>query len=121
MSEEELIAEAQSMNGWQQHKFMLLVAATIVIALILVLISLRLYHTSGAVQLDLSRPEYQSIRSQTTDTSDYDGFASSGTIDRAALDEFRKLYGEQLKEVTTVDSFGGDVLSDAALGLEYVR
>jgi len=117
MSEEELIAEAQSMTRWQQHKFMVLVGATILTALFLVGISLRLYTTSGAMQLDLSRPGYQSIRDQASSSSDFTGFSSTGEIDKKALDEFRSLYDEQLKEATAVESFGGDVMSDAALGI----
>lgn len=117
MSEEELIAEAQSMTKWQQHKFMVLVGATIAISLVLVVISLGLYNSSGAVQLDLSRPGYQSVRGQTHTVDDFVGFAPSGAIDKEALEEFRKLYDEQLKEATAIESFGGDVLSDSSLGL----
>ena len=117
MSEEELIGEAEHLSGWQQHKFMVLVGATITLSLVLVALSLWLYNSSGAAQLDLSRPGYQSVRDQVDHGSDFTGFPSSGTIDQEALDEFRKLYEEQLKEATTVDSFGGKVMSDEALGI----
>lgn len=120
MREEELIAEAAHLNAWQQHKFMVLVGLTIVISLGLVTISLWLYNSSGAAQLDLSRPGYQSVRNQANLNSAFTEFPSSGTIDEQALDEFRTLYNEQLKEATTVESFGGDVMSDAALGIDVV-
>lgn len=118
MSEEDLIAEAKLLTGWQQHKFMVLVGATIIISLVLVAISLWLYNSSGAMQLDLSRPGYQSVRDQANDTRNFVGFSSSGAIDKQALDEFRKLYNEELKEATAIESFGGDVLSDSSLGLD---
>lgn len=117
MSEEELVAEAQFMSRWQQHKFMLLVGITIVVAFILVVISLWLYNSSGAAQLDLSRPGYQSVRDKVNHDKTFAGFSSSGPIDRSALDEFRRMYDEQLKEATTVESFGGDVMSDESLGI----
>ena len=117
MSEEELITEGERLNGWQQHRFMVLVGFTITLALLLVALSLWLYNISGAAQLDLSRPGYQSVRDQVNHDSDFTGYPSSGTIDKEALDEFRKLYDEQLKEATTVDSFGGTVMSDEALGI----
>ena len=118
MSEEDLIAEAKLLTRWQQHKFMVLVGITIILSLVLVAISLWLYSSSGAMQLDLSRPGYQSVRNQANDTRNFVGFSSSGPIDQEALDEFRKLYSEELKEATAIESFGGDVLSDSSLGLD---
>lgn len=118
MSEEELMIEAKELNRWQQHKFMVLVGLTIAIALILVSISLNLYKSSGAAQLDLSRPGYESARSEASQTSDFTGYPSSGPLDKDALDSFRALYDERLKEATAVDSFGGDVMSDATLDID---
>lgn len=117
MSEEELVVEAKQLSGWRQHKFMALVGFTIVVSLGLVAISLRLYNSSGAAQLDLSRPGYQSVRDQANHSSDFTGFPSTGELDAEAIDEFRRLYDEQLKEVTAHESFGGEVLSDEALGI----
>lgn len=117
MSEEEFFAGAEQLIGWRQHKFMVLVGLTIVLSLMLVMLSLWLYKTSGAAQLDLSRPGYESVRSQANQSSDFTGFPSSGAIDKESLDEFRQLYDKQLKEATAVESFGGDVMSDAALGI----
>jgi hypothetical protein len=118
MSEEELLVEAKELSQWQQHKFMVLVAATIAVSLLLVVVALWLYNTSGAAQLDLSRPGYQSVRDKVEHSNDFDGFSFSGTIDEEALSEFRDLYDKQLKEATTVESFGGDVMDDDSLGID---
>lgn len=118
MSEEELAIEAKHMGSWEQHKFMVLVALTIVISLLLVTISLWLYNSSGAAQLDLSRPGYEAAREQASNANDVTGFSSSGVIDGSAVKEFRRLYDEQLTEVTAHNSFGGDVLSDEALRID---
>jgi len=118
VTEEELIAEARHLNKWQQHKFMVLIGVTILLSIILVSASLWLYNSSGAAQLDLSRPGYQSVRDQVTKSNDFTGFSSSGSIDKDTLEEFRKLYDEKLKEATAVQSFGGDVMSDEAIGIE---
>lgn len=118
MTEEELVADAEVLSRWEQHKFMVLVGLTIIIALILVMISLRLYDSSGVAQLDLSRPDYKSVREQASRTVDFTGFSSTGPIDKEVLDNFRALYDEQVKKATAVDSYGGDVMSDAALGLD---
>lgn len=118
MTEEELLVEAKELTRWQQHKFMVLVGITIVISLALVSASLRLYKTSGAAQLDLSRPEYESVRKQASHADDFNGFPSSGPLDAEAFGTFRSLYDDQMKKATAVDSFGGEVMSDSALGID---
>lgn len=117
MNEENRIAEAPRLRDWRQHKFMLLVGLTIFVSLVLVVISLQLYNSSGAAQLDLSRPGYKDVRDKANHSGEFAGFPASGPIDKEALDEFRKLYDEKLEEATEIDSFGGDVLSDRALGI----
>lgn len=117
MTENELVGGVRVLNRWERHKFMMLVGLTIIIALFLVVVSLQLYNSSGAAQLDLSRPGYQSIREKAGRTVDFTGFPSTGPLDKKALEGFRSLYDTQVKEATTVDSFGGDVMSDTALNL----
>ncbi len=117
MIEDELIADARVLSRWERHKFMVLVGLTIIISLFLVMVSLRLYGSSGAAQLDLSRPGYQSVREQASRPVDFTSFPSTGPLNKEALDKFRILYDEQVKEATAVDSYGGDVMSDTALGL----
>ncbi len=117
MTEDEFIADARVLSRWEKHKFMVLVGFTIIIALFLVMVSLRLYSSSGAAQLDLSRPGYKSVREQAGRPVDFTSFPSTGQLNKEALDSFRSLYDEQVKEATAVDSYGGDVMSDATLGL----
>lgn len=120
MTEEQIVAEAEKLSIWQRHKFMMLVVGTILIALGLVIISMRLYVSSGAIQLDLSRPGYmEGLEDEDIATvRDFEDFPSSGEITKESLDEFRVLYDERLEEATVVDSFGGDVMSDEALGID---
>lgn len=118
MIEEELVAEAHKLSRWERHKFMLLVGLTIVISLFLVWIALGLYNSSGAAQLDLSRPGYKSVQSQVTKDDTFSGYPSTGTMDKAALDQFRGLYTTRAAQATGLDSFGGSVMSDQALGID---
>lgn len=97
---------------------MVLVTGTIIISLFLVAISLWLYNTSGAAQLDLSRPGYKSVRSQVTYDDTFTGFPSSGPLDDQALEKFRELYNNQIKEIKAIKGFSGDVLSNSVLGIE---
>jgi hypothetical protein len=102
----------------QQYRFLAMMIGAIAIAMFLVGVAMALYNTSGAAQLDLSRPGYQSVRDQVMSTDTFDSFPSSGPIDKATLEQFRQLYDEQAKQATSVDAFGGDVMSDKALSID---
>jgi hypothetical protein len=118
MTEDQLIADARTLGPWQRHRFIVLIGATIVVSLFLVGVALALYASSGAAQLDLSRPGYVSVRDKAVQTDDFEGFPTSGPIDKDTLKQFRSLYEKQSKEATNVDSFGGDVMSDKALSID---
>lgn len=102
----------------KKHQFLLMVCGSIVIAIMLVLMSMALYVSSGASQLDLSRPGYESLREQVRGDETFKGFSASGAIDEAALKEFDKLYAEKLQETQAVDAFGKDVLSPESLEID---
>jgi hypothetical protein len=105
VSIEELRSDAARMTAWRQHRFLLLIAGVIMISFLMVLIGMYLYNTSGAAQVDLSRPGYQSIqREASRDTTD-DSFASTGKLDKDAFDSFDKMYANHARQVVGVDSF----------------
>lgn len=117
MSIEELRHDTVVMTRWERHRFFLLVAGVIAVALFLVSVALSLYNSSGAAQLDLSRPGYQAVRNQAKRDTSTASFSSTGDLDKEALDQFSKLYGEQSGKVTSVDSFDASALSEDALQL----
>lgn len=103
---------------WGEHKFLILVAATIVMAMVLVGIAMGMYASSGAAQLDLSRPNYKAVREQADRSETLSAFPATGKITKESLDQFRQLYDEQSKRVMNYDSFGGDPLSDHTLSID---
>lgn len=116
MNEDKLVTTLEGpLSRWAQHRFMLLVGLTILASLFLVGVALALYASSGAEQLDLSRPGYVLVRQQAIQSDQFDGFSANGTIDKAALNQFRQLYTQQANKVTSVDSFTGNAMSDQAL------
>lgn len=123
MSEEELMVAARDRQTtpWERHRFATMIAGSITIAVVLVAVAMALYSSSGAAQLDLSRPGYVSVREKITQSNQFEGFSASGEVDKEALDQFRKMYDEQARAATTVESFGGDVLSDEALSIDNVQ
>ena len=118
MSEDQQLAEESVLTKWQQHRFLMLIILTIAIAIFLVGIALALYNSSGAAQLDLSGPRFQSVQKQAAQGDDFNGFPSSGELDQGAFNQFRTEYDKQTKKVTDVDSFSGDVMSDQALSID---
>lgn len=103
---------------WGMHRYMLMLIAAISIGLTLVIISLNLYISSGTIQLDLSRPGYQSVSSQTDSSNlQVEKFPESGSLDAASLLEFQTLISTQATKSKAVDAFGGDPLDPNALGV----
>lgn len=102
---------------WYRMRVVLLVGGSIVIAIILVMVSMALYASSGAAQLDLSRPGYQAVQDQVEQADRFKSFPASGSVDDKTIEQFKKLYEEQVLQVTSVDAFNPDVLGEQALGI----
>jgi hypothetical protein len=103
-----------------KHRFFLMIMLAIIISLILVTASLALYNSSGAAQLDLSRPGYKDVRAQVVNNDDFQNYSSTGPINQTTITEFETLYEQQAAKIESVDAFGGDPLSPDALGLNVV-
>ena len=100
---------------WEQHRFLLLIAATIVISIVLVSISLFIYNVSGSAQLDLSRPGYQSVSDKVDRSDAVTEYSSFGPLNKTTINEFTKLYDEQASKAKAVDAFNGDPLNPEVL------
>lgn len=119
MIEEPIMEPTKASGGfWQHHRFLLMIGSSVAVALFLVGAALALYASSGTAQLDLSRPGYQSVREQAVHSDTFDGFPASGGLDKAALDQFQALYDDRANQATSVESFGGDVLSNESLSID---
>jgi hypothetical protein len=112
----ETTVEARSFIG--KHSFLLFITISILISAVVVYISMQMYNSSGAAQLDLSRPGYVSVRSQ-VDTSDGDlqTYPSNGAMNKGVINDFKSSFNKQAKKIEAVDAFGGDPLDPAALGI----
>lgn len=114
--DEQIEVALEDLSFWDKHRFLLLIALTVSIALVLVGISMALYASSGTAQLDLSRPGYRSVSSQAVNTdSDFENYAIFGQIDKSALAEFNALYQKQAVKAKAVDAFSGDPLDPDVL------
>lgn len=108
----------RKLSFWDQHRYLLLIAVSITVAMFLVGVSMALYASSGAAQLDLSRPGYSAVTSQALKNDNgFENYSNSGDINKASIDEFRTLYDRQATKAKAVDAFRGDPLDPAALEL----
>ena len=68
---------------WRKNQLVVFVSGSIVVALILVVVSMALYASSGAAQLDLSRPGYQSVQDKVDRTDTFQSFSANGPVNSA--------------------------------------
>lgn len=124
MTEEQLSAAAAEAAAadvipWYRQKFVVLIMGATTLALVLTGISLYLYSTSIAAQLDLSQPGYESVRAEVED-SNIRSFDPSGVITGDTIDQFEALYEEQIAK-TKSNQFSSNALTNKALGLSSIR
>ncbi|HUC96304.1 MAG TPA: hypothetical protein VMR16_01425 [Candidatus Saccharimonadales bacterium] len=104
-----------------KRRFLLFVFASILVASILVAISMEMYNSSGAAQLDLSRPGYVSVRSQAVTNDDgFQKYSATGPINQTTISDFKSIYKQQSQKTKAVDAFSGDPLNPDALGISDV-
>lgn len=87
-------------------------------ALLLTTVSMALYFASGTAKLDLSRPGYETARTQInrTDGSNQN-FSSNGELDGAVIKDFLKKYDRESKDLQQCSSFNENILDDTQLGI----
>lgn len=103
--------QSDELSFWDRHRFSLLLILTILIAISLTVVSMTIYTISGATQLDLSRPGYQSVSDKVDTETKIDTYSASGSVNTDSIREFMKLYDEQANKAKAVDAFNGDPLN----------
>ena len=103
------------------RKLIILGIASALIALATTGISLAIYHNSGDIYLDRSRPGFlpdeEEIEDNKTEEDDYT-FEKSGAITKEVLDEYIEKIEEQIKEIDDYKLlFDNTSLSDEKLGI----
>jgi hypothetical protein len=100
------------------HQWPAFIAAVMVIAATMTIVSLWLYHISGAAKLDLSRPGYEKVRENVKDDSDSTKpFSPIGSLNNAAVSDFRARYENIKTRLDQMNNYGDTAMSDENLGL----
>lgn len=105
----------EQLSFWDEHRFMLLIIATLIIATILVVVSIVIYKVSGSAQLDLSRPGYQSVSNKVDRTDPVTDYSAFGPVNKSTVKDFTTVYDQQASKAKAVDAFNGDPLNPDVL------
>ena len=108
-------AALAELSFWDRHRLSLLLIITVLIALVMTVISVVIYNSTGAAQLDLSRPGYLSVSDKVEKTDEIDTYSASGPVNKDTIQEFVKLYDAQASKAKAVDAFNGDPLNPEVL------
>lgn len=104
------------------RNLVILGAASIMVAVATTSVSLAIYHNSGDIYLDRSRPGFLPDEEEIDEDEDkveqvYD-FASDGSVTAEGLEEYLKNLGLEIDAVDSYEKpFGAEVLSDEHLGI----
>lgn len=105
----------ESLSFWDRHRLSLLLIITIIITIFMTSLSIFIYNSSGAAQLDLSRPGYRSVSDKVEVTDNIDTYSSVGAVNKDSIQEFMKMYDAQASKAKAVDAFNGDPLNPEVL------
>ena len=101
----------------QRHRLVYAVSAAIGMALLLSAVSMSLYISSGASQLDLSRPGYEKARTEIDESKSEARFEATGPMNASVIDEFQKLFTGHRDKMNALDDFDSTALDDTQLRL----
>lgn len=99
------------------YKFVLMVIAAMIVTIVLCGTSIYIYVSTGAINIDLSRPGYEQNREDTIYEEDSTSFSSSGPINSDAMEDFYQRLDRLQDELNGMNSFSSDIMTDEALGL----
>jgi hypothetical protein len=99
----------------QRHRIIYGVIVALLIALMLTVVSMALYVSSGASRLDLSRPGYESLRSDVQQGPQEDVFSSTGPLNSDVAQDFQTRFNHHRETLSKLDTFGTNALDDDQL------
>ena len=107
--------EVQEESRWSHYRLQIMVASAIIVALIMTVVSMAIYNWSGAAQLDLSRPGYESVSDQVDKETSIAEYSANGPLTEETIQEFIELYSQQAEKATAADAFNGVPLNSEFL------
>lgn len=100
------------------HQLVIGIVGVLFVALILTVISVSIYITSGASRLDLSRPGYEQVRAQVSAPEPTEKFSSDGPINADVMESFNKRLDKELRDIQKAETFQDATLENEQLQLQ---
>ena len=101
-----------------RHRLPFAIGGALLISILMTVISMSLYFTSGASRLDFSRPGYEQAREQVKDEKPSQNFNPTGPLNRSVLAEFQKLFDEERATLKSIGNYKDKSMTDESLQLD---
>lgn len=98
-----------------RHRIVYGIIAALLIAALLTAVSMALYVSSGASRLDLSRPGYERVRSETQREEREATFSSTGPMNSKVAEDFQARFNKHRDTLSKLDTYGTNALDDTEL------
>lgn len=114
---DDLKNDAELLSKWQHSKLYVLLVGVIFVSLILVTVAMNIYNSSGASQIDMSRPGFSSVQKAVKDDNNTTSFPASGQFDQQSFKDFYKMYDERVKALESINAYNPAAVQDDAYNL----
>lgn len=114
---DDLKNDAELLSKWQHSKLYVLLVGVIFVSLILVTVAMNIYNSSGASQIDMSRPGFSSVQKAVKDDNNTTSFPASGQFDQQSFKDFYKMYDERVKALQSINAYNPAAVQDDAYNL----
>jgi len=101
----------------ERHRIIYGVIGALLISVLLTMISMALYISSGASRLDLSRPGYEKVRIE-VQHGDEEQFSSTGPMNSAVAEEFQVKLDKHRATLDKLGRFDSTALDDDQLRIK---
>ena len=98
-----------------RHRIEYGIVAALLISMLLTAISMALYVSSGASRLDLSRPGYERVRSETQREEEETTFSATGPMNSSVAEDFQARFTKHRDTLSKLDGYGTNALDDTEL------
>lgn len=100
---------------FDHRRIILVILFSILIALAMTAVSLRLYDMDYVSRLDVSLPSREDLRTKTSTGDNTDKFDSIGPLDAQTFSDFQSIYTKNRAALNATGKFDGDSLSNDSL------
>ena len=104
---------------FKRHQLGFFILISIIVSVALVIVSVSVYITSGAINVDCSLPTDAEICKRViVDDENEKTFSPNGFFNEQAIKDFNAVYDDIKSGLDKMGSFGADAISDEALDLK---